>query len=134
VFTPGAKLVAAWAMLLVLPNTGSTFRYRDTPEATRIDRVEPASARPGDVVLIYGRGLERSKIADVLLTDGGYSVLTRILDQGVTSIRVQLPRMRERLLLDCAGYARPRDTTSGSGGHHQGGVGEISRLNRGGPC
>jgi len=97
-------------MLLVLPNTGSTFRYRDTPEATRIDRVEPASARPGDVVLIYGRGLERSKIADVLLTDGGYSVLTRILDQGETSIRVQLPRMLEPGFYSIVLATRDRET------------------------
>jgi len=110
VFTPGAKLVAAWAMLLVLPNTGSTFRYRDTPEATRIDRVEPASAQPGDVVLIYGRGLERSKIADVLLTDGGYSVLTRILDQGETSIRVQLPRMLKPGFYSIVLATRDRET------------------------
>jgi len=110
VFTPDAKLVAAWAMLLVLPNTGSTFRYRDTPEATRIDRVEPASAQPGDVVLIYGRGLERSKIADVLLTDGGYSVLTRILDQGETSIRVQLPRMLKPGFYSIVLATRDRET------------------------
>jgi hypothetical protein len=97
-------------MLLVLPNTGSTFRYRDTPEATRIDRVEPASAQPGDVVLIYGRGLERSKIADVLLTDGGYSVLTRILDQGETSIRVQLPRMLKPGFYSIVLATRDRET------------------------
>jgi hypothetical protein len=92
---PGAKLVAAWAMLLALPNTGSTFRDRDPREATRIDRVEPAKARPGDIVMIYGRGLERSKIADVLLTDEDHSALTHILDQSGTLIRVRLPRMLE---------------------------------------
>ena len=92
---PGAKLIAAWALLLVVPNTGSTFRDRDTREATRIDRVDPAKARPGDIVMIYGRGLERSKIADVLLTDGDHSALTHIVDQSDTSIRVRLPRMLE---------------------------------------
>ena len=45
--------------------------------------------------MIYGRGLERSKIADVLLTDGDQSAFTHILDQSDTSLRVRLPRMLE---------------------------------------
>jgi len=92
--TRSALWVTASAIWLLAPAAGNDAN-REAYDRPRIDRVEPGAARAGGLVTIYGQSLDRSAVADVLLSDGDCVALTRILDQSATRIRVRLPRMLE---------------------------------------
>src|SRR6185436_1975369 len=91
----GAKLAAAALAFLVLVAVGRAYRDPNTRDLPRIDRIEPAVIRPGGIVNAFGAYLDRSKLADLLLTDGDSSALTHILEQNATRIRFRLPSMLE---------------------------------------
>ena len=91
----GAKLAATAVAFLVLVAVGGAYRDPNTRDLPRIDRVEPAVMRPGDVASASGQYLDRSKVADLLLTNGDLSALTHILEQHATLIRFRLPSTLE---------------------------------------
>ena len=61
----------------------------------RIVRVEPVTAKPGDVVIAYGDSLGTAHVDDLSLTDGSGHALVTILEQTETAIRFRVPAMLE---------------------------------------
>jgi VWFA-related protein len=61
------------------------------PQPVRIVRVEPQNASPGDVVTTSGDGLDRSNVADVLLTDGVRTLAVETVEQMANSIQFKVP-------------------------------------------
>lgn len=64
-------------------------------QPVRIVKVEPQTARPGDVVTTSGDGLDRSNVAAVLLTDGARTLAVETVEQMATSIQFKVPEQAD---------------------------------------
>jgi hypothetical protein len=58
----------------------------------RVDRVEPATAKPGALVTGFGVNLMRSCVQDVILSREATTALTQIHEQQENLIRFRIPR------------------------------------------
>src|SRR4051812_43263516 len=58
----------------------------------RVDRIEPAAAKPGAAVTGFGVNLNRSHVEDLILIRGDMFILTRIIEQQDNLIRFRIPR------------------------------------------
>jgi len=81
---------------------------RDPREVPHVDRAEPASVRPGEVVVAFGEHLDRSRVADVILSNGDIAALAHVIEQKVDYIRFRVPKPltpnRYSILLAPAGH------------------------------
>jgi len=86
---------ARWIAVLALaaPVAILSFENVGVTTASRIIRLAPDTAKPGDIVIAYGQGLGTSRIADLSLTEGRGHALVTILEQTETSIRFRVPAM-----------------------------------------
>ena len=53
--------------------------------------VTPDTAKAGDVITVTGEYLDKSRVADVFLTDGKSEVKTAIVAQTETELKVKIP-------------------------------------------
>jgi hypothetical protein len=56
-----------------------------------VDRVEPAAARPGELVTGFGANLDRSSVVDLVLGSPDTTALARIVEQHDNLIRFRIP-------------------------------------------
>ena len=54
-------------------------------------RAEPAIVKAGEAVTVYGQALDRSKVADVMLTTEGLQIEVEVLEQTESFIRFRVP-------------------------------------------
>ena len=65
---------------------------RDPHEIPHVDRAEPASVQAGNVVVAFGDHLDRSRVGDVILSNGDVTALAHIVEQKVNFIRFRVPK------------------------------------------
>jgi len=65
---------------------------REPGDIPQVDRAEPDLVQAGDVVTAFGKHLDWSHVADVLLSDGVLVALTHIVEQGSDFLRFRIPR------------------------------------------
>jgi IPT/TIG domain len=53
--------------------------------------VNPESAKPGDVVTVSGENLDKSRVTELYLTNGGVDLKVVITDQSATAIKFKVP-------------------------------------------
>jgi hypothetical protein len=58
---------------------------RESRDIPHVDRVEPDVVQTGDVATAFGKHLDGSHVADVLLADADVVALTQCLSNGATS-------------------------------------------------
>lgn len=58
----------------------------------RVDRIEPATAKPGVLVTGFGVNLRRSRVVDLILSRGDATALAHIVAQDENLIRFRIPR------------------------------------------
>jgi hypothetical protein len=63
------------------------------PVSPKVTRLEPDTAKPGDVVTAYGQSIGTAYVDDLSLTDGTGHALVTILEQTETVIRFRVPAM-----------------------------------------
>ena len=78
-------LLAAVVLSPINIDRGSTSR-------SRVDRIEPQTAKPGALVMAFGVNLERSRVLDLILSNSERTALTHIVEQSDESIRFQIPQ------------------------------------------
>jgi hypothetical protein len=65
---------------------------REPRDIPHVDRAEPDVVQTGDVVTAFGKHLDWSHVADVLLSDADVVALTHIVVQGSDFLRFRIPR------------------------------------------
>ena len=61
-------------------------------EIPHVDRAEPDVVQNGDIVTAFGEHLDRTHVANVLLSDADVVGLTHIIEQGSDFLRFRIPR------------------------------------------
>lgn len=77
-------VLLAVATLIVLPAGMSG-------QTSRINTVEPLTAKASDTVTATGEGLDKSKVVELYLTTGTVDVKVEVLEQTDTSIKFKVP-------------------------------------------
>jgi methionine-rich copper-binding protein CopC len=80
-----ALLLATVVLSPINIDRGSTSR-------SRVDRIEPQTAKPGAWVMAFGVKLERSRVLDLILSNSERTALTHIVEQSHESVRFQIPQ------------------------------------------
>jgi hypothetical protein len=69
--------------------------------------IEPKNAKPGTVVSVTGNFLDKTRVDDTFLTDHGFDLKVKVLEQTPTSIKFRVPPFikpgRHQLLLQTTG-------------------------------
>jgi hypothetical protein len=65
---------------------------RQPIELSRVERVEPAAAKAGAIVTAFGVNLNRSRVVDLILSQGDMIMLAHIVEQRDELIRFRIPR------------------------------------------
>jgi hypothetical protein len=107
---PVLKVILPPLIALMLALGGiRVFHEPITSGRSRVLRLDPEAGSPGDLVTAYGEGLDRSRVADLLLTNGERTALVNIVQQNEVSIRFRIPRMLAKgryTLILCFGSCR----------------------------
>jgi hypothetical protein len=69
----------------------SRIDHTRRPLPPYIERLDPDTGRPGDLITAYGRSLDRRHVEDLCLTDSQRYLLVRIVEQSETFIRFRIP-------------------------------------------
>ena len=67
------------------------IRLIGQPTIPQMQKVDPASARSGDVVAVTGDSLDQDTVAALYLTDGKEDVKVEITEQTATVIKFKIP-------------------------------------------
>ena len=67
------------------------IRLIGQPTIPQMQKVDPASARSGDVVAVTGDSLDQDSVAALYLTDGKEDVKVEITEQTATVIKFKIP-------------------------------------------
>jgi hypothetical protein len=70
--------------------TAATVRDQTVPETPLMRVVDPARAKPGETVVVKGDALDKSRVAEVYLTDGAKDFKVEIIEQTNTSITFKI--------------------------------------------
>ena len=85
------RLVTSIAMFFCVAAMAADNRDNKDALAPVIRSVEPATAKPGDILVAAGEGLDKTKVADLFLTDTKTDLKVVMLDQQSGSIRFKVP-------------------------------------------
>ncbi len=107
------RRIGLFSIAVILLVLGTTVTRSD-PGVTvqsRILRLDPDAARPGEIISAYGEQLDESKVEALFLSDGECTAIVTILQQNQVMIRFRIPAMmpsgKYTLLLRPAGrYSR----------------------------
>jgi hypothetical protein len=69
-------------------NDGKDQGWKPTP---LMRSVSPDTARSGDVLTVTGEYLDKTKVAEIYLTDGTVEFKTSIVEQTETTVKVKVP-------------------------------------------
>ena len=86
----------------------TAYGFNDAaPIAPQTERVEPRIGKPGTIIKIWGKSLDRTHVDEVYLTDHRFDMKVKVLEQTSTLITVRIPPFvkpgRLQLLLLTAG-------------------------------
>jgi hypothetical protein len=83
-----SMMVAVFVAAMFVPLLSAT----DAEEAVPLmRRVEPMVVKAGDAVTAFGQALDRSKVADVMLTTDSKQIPVEVLEQTESFIRFRVP-------------------------------------------
>ena len=86
----------------------AAYGYNEpAPMAPQTEKVEPRVGKPGTIIKIWGRALDKSHVDEVYLTDHRFDMKVKVLEQSAGQITVRVPPFvkpgRLQLLLLTAG-------------------------------
>jgi hypothetical protein len=84
---PGKVMGVVATMILA----AGLARAVDKSTAPYMKAVEPATAKVGDVVRVVGEALDKTRVAEVYLTQGNTDLKVEIVEQQEEFIRIKVP-------------------------------------------
>ena len=70
----------------------TAYGYYDTPPvAPQTERMEPRTGKPGTIVKITGKSLDKGHVDEVYLTDHRFDMKVKVLEQSATLLVVRIP-------------------------------------------
>ena len=84
-------LTAACLLVAILLAAAPAPSADVQPGAPHMKRVEPESAKAGEVVTVFGEYLDATRVAVVYLTNGKVDLKTTIVEQKTNFIKIKIP-------------------------------------------
>lgn len=98
------------SILLLSLSAAAAFGFADsTTLAAQTEKIEPRIAKPGTVLTITGRSLDKAHVSEVFLTDHRFDMKVKVIEQAGDHMLIRIPPFakpgRLELLLLTAGAA-----------------------------
>ncbi len=86
------KLLGVVALMLATAGVAAAGDDKDKPNLVPVVRtMEPATAKPGDVVTATGEALDAARVSAVFLTDGKNDAQVEVVQQTPVMLRFRVP-------------------------------------------